>query len=87
MKILSLFDGMACWYEALVKAWIKVDKYYASEIDKYAIQVATKNHPDIIEVWDVKNLRGGILRCWLTYLMISMSMILNSMKAFKLWWS
>ena len=58
MKILSLFDGIACWYEALVKAWIKVDKYYASEIDKYAIQVATKNHPDIIEVWDVKNLRG-----------------------------
>ena len=53
MKILSLFDGMACWYEALVKAWIKVDKYYASEIDKYAIQIATKNHPDIIEVWDV----------------------------------
>lgn len=53
MKILSLFDGMACWYEALVKAWIKVDKYYASEVDKYAIQVATKNHPDIIEVWDV----------------------------------
>jgi site-specific DNA-cytosine methylase len=53
MKILSLFDGMACWYEALVRAWIKVDKYYASEIDKYAIQIATKNHPDIIEIWDV----------------------------------
>jgi DNA (cytosine-5)-methyltransferase 3A len=59
MKILSLFDGMACWYEALQRAGIKIDKYYASEIDKYAIQVATKNHQDIIEVWDVKNLRGG----------------------------
>jgi len=53
MKILSLFDGMACWYEALQKVWIPIDKYYASEIDKYAIQVATKNHPDIIEIWDV----------------------------------
>lgn len=53
MKILSLFDWMACWYEALVRAWIKIDKYYASEIDKYAIQIATKNHPDIIEIWDV----------------------------------
>ena len=53
MKILSLFDWMACWYEALQRAWIKIDTYYASEIDKYAIQIATKNHPDIIEIWDV----------------------------------
>ena len=53
MKVLSLFDWMACWYEALVRAGIKIDKYYASEIDKYAIQIATKNHPDIIEIWDV----------------------------------
>jgi len=56
MKILSLFDGMACWYEALQRAWIKIEQYYASEIDKYAIQIAKKNHPDIIEVWDVQNL-------------------------------
>lgn len=53
MKILSLFDWMACWYEALLRAWIKIDKYYASEIDKYAIQIAQKNHPDIIEIGDV----------------------------------
>ena len=57
MKILSLFDWMACWYEALVRAWIKIDKYYASEIDKYAIQIALKNHPDIIEIWDVTKVR------------------------------
>ena len=58
MKVLSLFDGMACGYEALQRAWIKVDKYYASEIDKYAIQIAMKNHPDIIQVWDVTKLKG-----------------------------
>ena len=57
MKVLSLFDWMACWYEALVRAGIKIDKYYASEIDKYAIQIATKNHPDIIEIWDVCNVK------------------------------
>lgn len=58
MRVLSLFDGMACGYEALLKAWIKVEKYYASEIDKYAIQIAMKNHPDIIQVWDVTKLKG-----------------------------
>ena len=52
MRVLSLFDWIACWYEALVRAWIKVDAYYASEIDKYAIQIAQKNHPDIIQIWD-----------------------------------
>ena len=59
MKVLSLFDWIACWYEALIRAWIKVDAYYASEIDKYAIQIAQKNHPDIIQLWDVKNIKGG----------------------------
>lgn len=53
MQIVSLFDGMACGYEALLKAWVTVDKYYASEIDKYAMQVALKNHPNIVEVGDV----------------------------------
>ena len=57
MKVLSLFDWIACWYEALLRAWIKVDAYYASEIDKYAIQIAQKNHPDIIEIWDVCNVK------------------------------
>lgn len=55
MKVLSLFDGIACGYEALVRAWIPIEKYRASEIDKYAIQIALKNHPDIIEIWDVCN--------------------------------
>ena len=57
MKVLSLFDWMACGYEALKKAWISIDAYYASEIDKYAIQIALKNHPDIIEIWDVTQIK------------------------------
>jgi len=57
MRVLSLFDWIACWYEALLRAWIKVDAYYASEIDKYAIQIAQKNHPDIIQIWDVCNVK------------------------------
>lgn len=59
MKVLSLFDWMACGYEALLRAWITVEKYRASEIDKYAIQIATKNHPDIIEIWDVTQVNGA----------------------------
>lgn len=55
MKVLSLFDGIACGYEALKRANINVDTYYASEIDKYAISVAEKNHPDIIQLGDVSN--------------------------------
>jgi len=53
MIVLSLFDGMACGYEALKQAGVPVTKYYASEIDKYAIQIAKKNHPDIIHLGDV----------------------------------
>jgi len=58
MRVLSLFDGIACWYEALLRAWIPIDVYYASEIDKYAIQIAQKNHPDIIQIGDVCNIKG-----------------------------
>ena len=43
MKVLSLFDGMSCGRIALDQLGIPVDKYYASEIDKYAIQVAQAN--------------------------------------------
>ena len=57
MKILSLFDWISCGYEALLRAWIPIEKYYASEIDKNAITVALKNHPDIEEIWDVTKLK------------------------------
>lgn len=48
MRVLSLFDGLAGGYEALKRAGIYVTEYHAFEIDKYAIQIAKKNHPDII---------------------------------------
>lgn len=50
IAVLSLFDGMSCWRLALERAWIPVRRYFASEIDKYAIQIATKNFPDIHQI-------------------------------------
>jgi site-specific DNA-cytosine methylase len=47
MNVLSLFDGMSCGQIALERAGIKVNKYFASEIDKYAIQVTQDNYSDI----------------------------------------
>lgn len=54
MNVLSLFDGMSCGRIALERAGIKVDNYYASEIDKYAIMVAKANYPDTIHIGDVE---------------------------------
>lgn len=53
MKILSLFDGISCARVALERAGIPVEAYYASEIDKYAIQISNKNYPDIIQIGSV----------------------------------
>jgi DNA (cytosine-5)-methyltransferase 3A len=55
ITVLSLFDGISCGQLALKRANIPVKKYYASEIDKYAIQVTQKNWPDTIQIGDVKN--------------------------------
>ena len=53
MRILSLFDGMACGMIAFKVAGIPIDSYDAYEIDKFAVQVATHNFPDIREHGDV----------------------------------
>jgi DNA-cytosine methyltransferase len=53
INVLSLFDGMSCGRIALDRAGIKVDKYYASEIDKYAMQVSKHNYPDTKYIGDV----------------------------------
>ena len=55
MNVLSLFDGISCGRVALDRAGIPVNKYYASEIDKYATQVSQKNYPDIIRLGDINN--------------------------------
>ena len=53
INVLSLFDGIGCGRLALKRAGIKVEKYYASEIDKGEITIATANHDDIIEIGDI----------------------------------
>jgi DNA (cytosine-5)-methyltransferase 3A len=58
MKVLSLFDGMGGARLALQSLGIVPSHYYASEIDKFAIKVATSNFKDIEEVGDITALRG-----------------------------
>jgi len=56
MKVLSLFDGISCARVALERAGIPVEAYYASEVDKYAMQISAKNYPDIVQLGDIKDL-------------------------------
>ena len=58
LKVLSLFDGISCARVAIERAGFKIEEYYASEIDKYAMQIAQKNYPDIIQLGDIKNIKG-----------------------------
>ena len=53
MKVLSLFDGMACGMIAMKKAGVDVESYDAYEIDKYAVKTAQHNFPMIKEHGDV----------------------------------
>ena len=55
MKVLSLFDGMACGMIAMQLAEVEVESYDAYEIDKYAIKTAQHNFPMIKEHGDVFN--------------------------------
>ena len=56
--VCSLFDGMSGTQMALKNLGIKVDTYYASEIDKPAIQITRKNFPDTIHLGDVRDVKG-----------------------------
>jgi len=60
-RVLSLFDGISCGRIALERAGIQFKEYYASEIDKYAIQVSETNYPDIIRLGDITKLDGKSL--------------------------
>ena len=57
MNVLSLFDGMSCGQIALDQLGIKVDNYFASEIDSYAIQIAMKNYPNTKQLGDVTKIK------------------------------
>ena len=57
MKVLSLFDGISAGQLALKQANKTVDQYYASEVDKYAIQLTQRNFPNTIQLGDVNNWR------------------------------
>jgi len=58
INVLSLFDGMSCGQIALERAGVKVDNYYASEIDKYAIKVCMENYPETKQIGDITGVNG-----------------------------
>jgi len=57
INVLSLFDGMSCGQIALERARIKVNNYYASEIDKHAIKVTMANYPNTKQLGSVTEWR------------------------------
>ena len=61
MNILSLFDGMSCGQIALEKGCFKIDNYFASEIDKYAMEVTQKNYPNTKQLGSVEFVNGANL--------------------------
>ena len=65
MKVLSLFDGISGCQQALKNLGIEFDgvknQYFASEIDKYAIQITQKNFPNTIQLGDVKDVISTLL--------------------------
>lgn len=60
MNVLSLFDGMSCTQLALKKLGVRVDNYWASEVNKYAIEVTQANFPDTKQIGDVRNVGGSL---------------------------
>ncbi len=58
MNVLSLFDGVSCGQIALNNAGIKYDKYFASEIEKSAINITQHNYPNTIQLGDVTKVNG-----------------------------
>ncbi len=61
INVLSLFDGMSCGQIALERAGIKVNNYFASEIDKYAIKVTQVNYPNTVQLGNVLDIKASNL--------------------------
>ena len=62
MNVLSLFDGISCARVALDYAGIPVNKYYSSEIDKFAIEVSNNNYPDIVRLGSVVDFKKDMVK-------------------------
>lgn len=58
VEVMSMYDGMSCGHIALDKLGANVGKYYATEIDKYAIQTAHENYPETIHLGDAYQVRN-----------------------------
>ena len=55
INVLSLFDGISCGQIALEQQGFEIDNYFASEIDKYAMQITMANYPNTKQLGDVRN--------------------------------
>lgn len=60
MNILSLFDGMSCGQLAINRLGLSYDKYFASEVDKYAMKVTMANFPNTIQIGDVREVKASL---------------------------
>lgn len=58
VEVLSMYDGMSCGHIALDKLGVNVVRYYAMEIDKYAIQTTMVNYPETIQLGDAFQVRN-----------------------------
>ena len=58
VEVLSMYDGMSCGHIALDKLGVNVVRYYAMEIDKYAIQTTMANYPETIQLGDAFQVRN-----------------------------
>lgn len=61
INVLSLFDGISCGQIALERAGIKVENYFASEIDLSSIKVTQSNYPNTKQIGDVLNVASSSL--------------------------
>lgn len=57
LEVLSMYDGMSCGHIALDKLGANVARYYATEIDKYAIQTTQANYPETVQFGDAFQVR------------------------------
>ena len=59
IEVLSMYDGMSCGQIALKELGANVVRYYATEIDKYAIQTTQANFPDTVQLGDAFQVRDS----------------------------